>query len=184
MSPPETLVVKGGTTWARNGRWILPENARLPRNIQGSLHSVNLHGTNGFTSLPKEDVLRNFLPWKIRRFRPGLSPWTLVPKASTLPLDHRSRWHTPIIFNDYFFPTVTVVMRTRLSATFVCTLRKTWSLLEPRVRPPVFGFTCRCLWTSCKRGSSNSRLGYTYSKSLRWMKASHPWALSVGKIVR
>ena len=36
MSPPETLVVKGGTTWARNGRWILPENARLPRNIQGS----------------------------------------------------------------------------------------------------------------------------------------------------
>ena len=37
VSPPETLVVKGGTTWARNGRWILPENARLPRNIQGSL---------------------------------------------------------------------------------------------------------------------------------------------------
>ena len=35
-SPPETLVVKGGTTWARNGRWILPENARLPCNIQGS----------------------------------------------------------------------------------------------------------------------------------------------------
>ena len=36
VSPPETLVVKGGTTLARNGRWILPENARLPRNIQGS----------------------------------------------------------------------------------------------------------------------------------------------------
>ena len=36
VSPPETLVVKGGTTWARNVRWILPENARLPRNIQGS----------------------------------------------------------------------------------------------------------------------------------------------------
>ena len=36
VSPPETLVVKGGITWARNGRWILPENARLPRNIQGS----------------------------------------------------------------------------------------------------------------------------------------------------
>ena len=36
VSPPETLVVKGGTTWARNGRRILPENARLPRNIQGS----------------------------------------------------------------------------------------------------------------------------------------------------
>ena len=36
VSPPETLVVKGGTTWTRNGRWILPDNARLPRNIQGS----------------------------------------------------------------------------------------------------------------------------------------------------
>ena len=36
VSPPETLVVKGGTTWARNGRWILPENAQFPRNIQGS----------------------------------------------------------------------------------------------------------------------------------------------------
>ena len=37
MSPSETLVVKRGTTWARNGRWILLQNARLPRNIQGSL---------------------------------------------------------------------------------------------------------------------------------------------------
>ena len=36
LSPPETLVVKGGTTWTRNGRWILPENSRLPCNIQGS----------------------------------------------------------------------------------------------------------------------------------------------------
>ena len=32
----EILAVKGGTTWARNGQWILPENTRLPRNIQGS----------------------------------------------------------------------------------------------------------------------------------------------------
>ena len=36
VSPPETLLVKGGTTWAKNGRWILPEYARLRRNIQGS----------------------------------------------------------------------------------------------------------------------------------------------------
>ena len=36
VSPPETLVVKGRNTWAKNGRWILPENARLPCNIQGS----------------------------------------------------------------------------------------------------------------------------------------------------
>ena len=37
LSPPETLVVKGGTTWTRNDLWILSENARLPRNIQGSI---------------------------------------------------------------------------------------------------------------------------------------------------
>ena len=36
VSPPETLVVKGGSTWARNGRRILSENARLPHNIQES----------------------------------------------------------------------------------------------------------------------------------------------------
>ena len=36
VSPPEALVLKGGTNWARNGQWILSENARLPRNIQGS----------------------------------------------------------------------------------------------------------------------------------------------------
>jgi len=38
------------------------------------------HGTDGFTSPPKEGVLRIF------------SPRTWVPKASTLPLDHLSRW--------------------------------------------------------------------------------------------
>ena len=36
VSPPEIIIVKGGNTWARNGRWILLENVRLPHNIQGS----------------------------------------------------------------------------------------------------------------------------------------------------
>ena len=56
------------------------------------LRAVNLrHGTTGFTSLPKEGVLRIFSPSKIRRPRPGLNPRTWVPTASTLPLDHPSR---------------------------------------------------------------------------------------------
>jgi hypothetical protein len=56
------------------------------------LHGANLrHGTDGFTSPPKEGVLRIFLPLKIRRLQPGLNPRTWVLKASTLPLDHRSR---------------------------------------------------------------------------------------------
>jgi len=70
-------------------RQIWPRT-RLPRN--SLLHVANLgHGTDGFTSPPKEGVLRIFSPLKIRRLRPGLNPRTWVPKASTLPLDHRSR---------------------------------------------------------------------------------------------
>ena len=68
------------------------ENARLPRNIQGSFTCrKSTTWENGCTSLPKEGVLRIFSPWKIRRLRPGLNPQTWVPKASTLPLDLRSR---------------------------------------------------------------------------------------------
>jgi hypothetical protein len=56
------------------------------------LHAANLrHGTDGFTSPPKEGVLRIFSPLKIRQLRPGLNPRTWVLKVSTLPLDHRSR---------------------------------------------------------------------------------------------
>ena len=77
---------------------------RLPRiHFRVLLHAANMqHVTNGFTSLPKEGVLRLFFsPRKIRRLRPGLNPRTWVPKASTLPLDHRSSIYypnTPLFF--------------------------------------------------------------------------------------
>ena len=65
---------------------------RLPPNSRDLLHAANLrHGTDGFTSPPKEGVLRIFSPLKIRRLRSGLNAQTWVPKASTLPLDYRSR---------------------------------------------------------------------------------------------
>jgi hypothetical protein len=49
------------------------------------LHAANLrHGTDGFTSPPKEGMLWNFLPWKFRRLRPGSKPRTWVPEASML----------------------------------------------------------------------------------------------------
>ena len=70
---------------------ILPK-FRLPHKFRDSLHAVNLrHGTDGFTSPPKEAVLRIFSSQKIRRLRPGINPRTRVLKASTLLLDHRSR---------------------------------------------------------------------------------------------
>jgi hypothetical protein len=37
-------------------------------------------------------MLRIFSDLKIRRLRPGLNPQTSVPKASTLPLDHRQTY--------------------------------------------------------------------------------------------
>ena len=64
--------------WARNclefcRKW------RLPQHFWVLLHAVNLrHGTDGFTSPPKEDAR------KIRRFRAGLNPRTGAPEASTL----------------------------------------------------------------------------------------------------
>ena len=64
------------------------------------LHAANLrHGTDGFTSPPKEGVLRIFSPLKIRWLRPGLNPRTWVLKASTLPLDHRSSLSIIIYYN-------------------------------------------------------------------------------------
>ena len=57
------------------------------------LHAVDLrHGTNGFTSLRKEGVLRIF--FRPEKFDGFGRVWTRelgVPKASTLHLDHRSR---------------------------------------------------------------------------------------------
>jgi hypothetical protein len=86
------LVAEGGTLRGREMFRQIPSTIRLPRNCGDLLHAANLrHGTDGFTSPPKEGGLRIFLPLKIRRLWPGLNPQTWVPKASTLPLDHRSR---------------------------------------------------------------------------------------------
>ena len=101
VSPPETLVVKGRTDWPINDRWILSENARLPRNIQGSFTCRKSTTWDKRLYFPSEGSRAEdfFSPWKNRRLRPGLNPRTWVPKASTLPLDHRSR---PYTINDCF----------------------------------------------------------------------------------
>ena len=58
----EILAVKGGTGRERCPVVILPE-FRLPRKFRDLLHAANLrHGTDGFTSPPKEGVLRIFSP--------------------------------------------------------------------------------------------------------------------------
>jgi hypothetical protein len=82
---------EGGTLRGREMFRQISPRIRLPRNSRDLLHPANLrHGTDGFTSLPKE-CWGFFSPLKIRRLRPGLDPRTWVPRASTLPLDNRSR---------------------------------------------------------------------------------------------
>jgi hypothetical protein len=80
-----------------SGKFCL--NADFHVTFRDLLHAVKLrHGTDGFTSPPKEGVLRNFSPLKIRRLRAGANPRTWVPKASTLPLDHRRRYVFGLIY--------------------------------------------------------------------------------------
>jgi len=96
------LAAEGGTLRGREMFQKISPRIRLPRNSRDLLHAANLrHGTDGFTSPPKEGVLRIFSPLKIRRLRPGLNPRTWVPKASTLPLDHRSRIDSRVDTNTF-----------------------------------------------------------------------------------
>ena len=77
----EILAAKGVTTWARNGRWILPEYTRLPRNIQGSFTCRMRHGTDDFTSPPKGGVLRIFFALKNPTTSVGFEPANLGTKG-------------------------------------------------------------------------------------------------------
>jgi hypothetical protein len=75
---------------ARNSNREFCLNAEFHVIFRDLLHATNLrHGTAGFTSPPKEGVLRIFSPLKIRRLRPGMNPRTWVLEANTHPLDHR-----------------------------------------------------------------------------------------------
>jgi hypothetical protein len=77
-------------------------NADFHVTFMDLLRAANLrHGTDGFTSPTKEGVLRIFSRLKIWRLRPGLNARTWVLKASTLPLDHRSRYELIINYLDF-----------------------------------------------------------------------------------
>ena len=93
VSPRESSQRRKVELWARNVREFCL-NADFHVTFRGLLHAVRLqHGTDGFTSPPKKGVLKIFFfALKIRRLRPGTNTRTLVPKASTLPLDHGSRY--------------------------------------------------------------------------------------------
>jgi hypothetical protein len=70
------------------GRTSLNEWSGRRRDLYLTTH--NNH--NRQTSKPPVVLGIFYLLLKIRLLRPGLNPRTWIPKASTLPLDHRSRW--------------------------------------------------------------------------------------------
>ena len=81
----EILAAKGGTTWARNGRWILPENARLLRNIRGSFTCRKSTTWDRRLYFPSEG--RRAEDFFVQRLRSGLNPrtWVRVNATSTPP---------------------------------------------------------------------------------------------------
>jgi hypothetical protein len=79
---PEALHAQTGEKWPVK----FSQAIRLPRNCCVLLHAANLrHGTDGFTSPPKDGMLRIFFfARKIRLPRSGSNPRTWVPVANML----------------------------------------------------------------------------------------------------
>jgi hypothetical protein len=76
------LAAKGGTLRGREMFRQLSSRIRLPRNSRDLLHAANLrHGTDGFTSPPKEGVLRIFFAFKNPMASAGFKPANLGTKG-------------------------------------------------------------------------------------------------------
>ena len=103
------------------GRTPLNEKP-LPDNKQQS-QQTNIHAPRR-----AEDF---YLPLKIRRLRPGSNPRTWVPKASTLPLDHRSRYlrfEARIVCASGIFFRMRAVCLAYCSPSFICTSYIWWRM--------------------------------------------------------
>jgi len=106
VSPRESTQRRKVELWARNVREFCL-NADLRVTFMDLLHAVKLrHGTDGFTSPPKEGLLRIFSALKIRRLRPGANPRTWVLRANTLSLDHRSRFSISVYVSDVILSSI------------------------------------------------------------------------------
>ena len=76
------LTAEGGTLRGREMFRQISSRIRLPRNSRDLLHAANLrHGTDGFTSPPKEDVLKIFFALKNPTASAGFEPANLGTKG-------------------------------------------------------------------------------------------------------
>ena len=80
VSPRASTQRRKVEMWAQNVREFCL-HADFHVTFTDLLHAVKLrHGADGFTSPPRESVLKIFFALKIRRLRPGANPRTCVPK--------------------------------------------------------------------------------------------------------
>ena len=94
---PTFATSRSGTTWARNGQWILPENARLPRNIQGCFtcrKSTTWDRRLYFPSEWRRD--EDFFALKNPTASVGFEPANLGTKSQHV-VDHRSRFSPALL---------------------------------------------------------------------------------------
>ena len=92
-----TELLRGRETWPT----ILPKCTSSTEHL-GIFYMPLDMGPTALLPLRRKARLGFFRRKKIRRLRPGLNPRTWVPKASTLPLDHRSRFiSTCLLLNFY-----------------------------------------------------------------------------------
>ena len=122
------------------------------------LHAINLrHGTNGFTSFPKEGVLRIFSPWKIRLLKPGLNSRTWVPNASSLPRDHRSRLlkgliHVLCVLYYFYYnhQVVRLLVTTKNERKFISLFTNTYptqTAVKCILKGSILGFKVAKIWS-------------------------------------
>ena len=98
---PRCLYVRNDARDPSSERWncgrercpVILLKFRFPLKFRDLLHAANLrHGTNGFTSPPKEGVLRIIFRPKNPTASAGFEPANLGIKGQHATLDHRSRY--------------------------------------------------------------------------------------------
>ena len=90
VSPPETLVMRGGIILGEKWPVILTESCDFHAYTFGFFYMLQICDMEQTVLIP---FRRKMCPEKSKWLRRGLNQRTWVPKASTLLIDHRSRFH-------------------------------------------------------------------------------------------
>jgi hypothetical protein len=107
-SPRESTQRRKVELWARNVRQFCP-NADLTCYIQRTFTCRKATTWARWLYFPSEGRrAADFFALKIRWLRTGANPQTWVPKASTLPLDHRSRIKHTYGITTILYPTKSI----------------------------------------------------------------------------